>query len=134
MPKLIELSALRGTPGGSKNSFVAEPGDQVEILDAQDVWIKVKLLGLPNEPVGWIPSAAIEAEADEVTTVPANTGFERIAALANRVFGNPAKADRWLREPKRSLDGQAPLTIIDNEAGEQTVREMLYRIEHGMFA
>ena len=43
-------------------------------------------------------------------------------------------ADRWLREPKRSLDGQAPLTIIDNEAGEQTVREMLYRIEHGMFA
>lgn len=131
---MIELSSLHGAPGGAKNTFVAERGDQVEVLDAHDAWIKVRLLAHPEEPIGWILSTAIEAGAFEATTVPTATGLERITALANRVFGDATKADRWLREPKRSLDGKAPLAIVDAEGGEQTIREMLYRIQHGMFA
>jgi len=60
--------------------------------------------------------------------------LERIAALADRVFGNPEKARRWLRKPKRLLQGNTPVDFLASEVGARTVEEMLYRIEHGMFA
>jgi putative toxin-antitoxin system antitoxin component (TIGR02293 family) len=60
--------------------------------------------------------------------------LDRIAAQAARVFGDPAKAYRWLRKPKRALHGEAPLTFLASEAGARVVEEMLHRIEHGMFA
>jgi putative toxin-antitoxin system antitoxin component (TIGR02293 family) len=60
--------------------------------------------------------------------------LERIAGLADRVFGNPAKAHRWLRKPKRLLGGKTPVDFLASESGARQVEEMLYRIEHGMFA
>ena len=60
--------------------------------------------------------------------------LERIAALADRVFGNPAKAHRWLRKPKQLLGGRTPVEFLASESGARQVEEMLYRIEHGMFA
>lgn len=58
----------------------------------------------------------------------------RIVTQAERVFGEPAKAHRWLRKPKRELAGQTPLTFLSSEAGARIVEEMLHRIEHGIFA
>ena len=58
----------------------------------------------------------------------------RIAVQAERVFGAPEKAHRWLREPKRALQGETPLAYLASEAGARVVEEMLYRIEYGMFA
>jgi putative toxin-antitoxin system antitoxin component (TIGR02293 family) len=60
--------------------------------------------------------------------------LERIAAQAERVFGEPEKAHRWLRKPKRELKGETPLAFLASEAGARVVEEMLFRIEHGMFA
>ena len=60
--------------------------------------------------------------------------LERIAALADRVFGNPEKAHRWMRKPKRLLSGKTPVDFLASEAGARQVEEMLYQIEHGMFA
>ena len=60
--------------------------------------------------------------------------LERIATLADRVFGNPAKAHRWLRKPKQLLGGRTPVEFLASESGARQVEEMLYRIEHGMFA
>lgn len=60
--------------------------------------------------------------------------LERIAGQAERVFGEPEKAKRWLREPKRALKGETPLAYLASEAGARIVEEMLYRIEYGMFA
>jgi putative toxin-antitoxin system antitoxin component (TIGR02293 family) len=60
--------------------------------------------------------------------------LERIAILADRVFGNPTKAHRWLRQPKNLLNGGTPLAFLASEAGARTVEEMLHQIEHGMFA
>ena len=60
--------------------------------------------------------------------------LERIAALAERVFGDPQKAYRWLRQPKRMLGGATPVAFLASETGGRTVEEMLYRIEHGIFA
>ena len=60
--------------------------------------------------------------------------LERIAVQAERAFGEPAKAHRWLRKPKRELSGETPLAYLASEAGARVVEEMLHRIEHGIFA
>ena len=60
--------------------------------------------------------------------------LQRIAGLADRVFGNPAKAHRWLRQPKNLLNGTTPLAFLASETGARAVEQMLYQIEHGMFA
>jgi putative toxin-antitoxin system antitoxin component (TIGR02293 family) len=60
--------------------------------------------------------------------------LERIAVQAERVFGEPEKAHRWLRKAKRELHGETPLAYLASEAGARAVEEMLFRIEHGIFA
>ncbi len=60
--------------------------------------------------------------------------LKRIATLAEQVFGDPAKAHRWLRKPKRGLAGETPLAYLASETGARVVEEMLRRIEHGIFA
>jgi putative toxin-antitoxin system antitoxin component (TIGR02293 family) len=60
--------------------------------------------------------------------------LERIAVQAERVFGEPEKAQRWLRKAKRELNGETPLAYLASEAGARVVEEMLFRIEHGIFA
>jgi putative toxin-antitoxin system antitoxin component (TIGR02293 family) len=60
--------------------------------------------------------------------------LERIAAYAAKVFGNPDKANRWMRKPKHQLGGEAPLAYLASEAGARVVEEMLTRIEYGMYA
>jgi putative toxin-antitoxin system antitoxin component (TIGR02293 family) len=58
----------------------------------------------------------------------------RIATQAERVFGDAGKAHRWLRKAKRELRGETPLACLVSEAGARVVEEMLFRIEHGIFA
>jgi putative toxin-antitoxin system antitoxin component (TIGR02293 family) len=60
--------------------------------------------------------------------------LKRIAVQAERVFGDPAKAYRWLRKPKRGLDGETPVAFLASEAGARVIEEWLVRIEHGMAA
>jgi putative toxin-antitoxin system antitoxin component (TIGR02293 family) len=60
--------------------------------------------------------------------------LERIALQAERVFGEPDKAHRWLRKAKRELHGETPLAYLATEAGARAVEDMLFRIEHGIFA
>jgi putative toxin-antitoxin system antitoxin component (TIGR02293 family) len=60
--------------------------------------------------------------------------LKRIAVVAERVFGDPAKAYRWLRKPKRALQGATPVGYLASEQGARAVEDMLIRIEHGMAA
>jgi putative toxin-antitoxin system antitoxin component (TIGR02293 family) len=57
-----------------------------------------------------------------------------VKTLAERVFGSPEKADAWLSRPNRNLSGQRPLDLLKDELGAAVVREMLERIDHGIFA
>jgi putative toxin-antitoxin system antitoxin component (TIGR02293 family) len=56
----------------------------------------------------------------------------RIDKMAEKIFGDASKAHRWLRKPKRSLGGEAPLTCLATEAGARAVEEMLNQIDHGI--
>jgi putative toxin-antitoxin system antitoxin component (TIGR02293 family) len=60
--------------------------------------------------------------------------LKRIAVQAERVFGDPAKAYRWLRKPKRALNGETPVGFLASEAGARAIENWLGRIEHGMAA
>jgi putative toxin-antitoxin system antitoxin component (TIGR02293 family) len=56
----------------------------------------------------------------------------RVDRLASDVFGDAAKAHRWLRKPKGSLEGETPLAYLATEAGARVVEEMLNQIDHGI--
>jgi putative toxin-antitoxin system antitoxin component (TIGR02293 family) len=60
--------------------------------------------------------------------------MRRVVEEAERVFGNPAKAHRWLREPSRALDKAVPLELLETEARARIVENELGVIDHGMFA
>ncbi|HLI83098.1 MAG TPA: antitoxin Xre/MbcA/ParS toxin-binding domain-containing protein [Bryobacteraceae bacterium] len=57
----------------------------------------------------------------------------RVTAHAERVFGDPEKAWRWLRKPKTRFDGKSPLEMLTTEAGARLVDQMIVQIDHGMF-
>ncbi len=58
----------------------------------------------------------------------------RIAALAEEVFGEDEKANRWLRKPKQRFEGRSPLEVLKTEAGARLVEEMLLQLDYGFFA
>lgn len=61
----------------------------------------------------------------------------RVAVLLERateVLDDKKTAVHWLKSPKRALGGQAPLDFADTEVGIEEVKELLGRIENGVFA
>jgi len=58
----------------------------------------------------------------------------RVQALAEDVFGDPARANRWLRESLGELSGTAPLDWARTEAGARLVEEILAKIDWGAAA
>lgn len=58
----------------------------------------------------------------------------RVDRLAANVFGDVAKAHRWLRKPKKALRGETPLAYLATEAGARVVEDMLHRIDHGILS
>ncbi|RWP37764.1 MbcA/ParS/Xre antitoxin family protein [Mesorhizobium sp.] len=59
--------------------------------------------------------------------------LERISTMADRVFGNHEKAQRWLRKPSRVLN-QVPIDLLQSEAGATLVEDELNRIASGIVA
>jgi putative toxin-antitoxin system antitoxin component (TIGR02293 family) len=54
--------------------------------------------------------------------------------LAEEVFGDDAKAARWLRKPKVRFEGRTPMEVLRTEAGVRLVEEMLLQLDYGIFA
>jgi len=58
----------------------------------------------------------------------------RISSIAEEVFGDDARASRWLRKPKLRFEGRSPLEMLRTEAGARLVEEMLLQINYGFVA
>lgn len=58
----------------------------------------------------------------------------RVQALAEDVFGDSEKANRWLRQRLGILDGQSPLDVARSEAGARVVEQILAKIDWGAAA
>jgi putative toxin-antitoxin system antitoxin component (TIGR02293 family) len=59
--------------------------------------------------------------------------LERISTMADRVFGNHEKAQRWLRKRSKVLD-ETPINLLQSETGASLVEQELHRIDYGIFA
>jgi putative toxin-antitoxin system antitoxin component (TIGR02293 family) len=58
----------------------------------------------------------------------------RIAALAEEVFADDARAARWLRKPKSRFANRTPFDLLRTEAGARLVEEMLLQLDYGFAA
>lgn len=58
----------------------------------------------------------------------------RITSFAEEVFGDDAKASRWLRKIKTHFEGHSPLEMLRTEAGARLVEEMLLQLDYGFAA
>ena len=65
---------------------------------------------------------------------------ERILAMAAlydygfKVFGDNEKLNRWVAAPNRALGGKAPFDIIHSHFGGEEVKNILGRIEYGVYS
>jgi putative toxin-antitoxin system antitoxin component (TIGR02293 family) len=58
----------------------------------------------------------------------------RVTAAAEQIFGEPERAWRWLRKPKRQFDSKTPLDMLATGAGARLVEELIIQIDNGMAA
>ena len=65
---------------------------------------------------------------------------ERIIAMADlycygfKVFEDKEKFNRWMAAPNMALGGEAPFDIIQNQFGREEVKNILGRIEYGVYS
>lgn len=57
---------------------------------------------------------------------------EKVWARALGVLEDEQSAQRWIIRENRSLGGEAPLSLLDTEAGYELVLDTLGRIEYGI--
>lgn len=58
----------------------------------------------------------------------------RVAALTEKIFGDPKEGMLWLRSPKKRFHGRTPVDMMATETGGRLVEEALYQIDEGMAA
>jgi putative toxin-antitoxin system antitoxin component (TIGR02293 family) len=58
----------------------------------------------------------------------------RIQALAEDVFGDTKKANRWLRDPLGILDGKSPLEVARTDSGVRLIEQLLAKLDWGAAA
>lgn len=57
-----------------------------------------------------------------------------VTEMADRVLGSRSLAENWLTEPALALDGQRPLDLISSTPGIEAVKDLLTRMEYGVYA
>jgi uncharacterized protein (DUF2384 family) len=60
-----------------------------------------------------------------------STTPELIRRLAEQVFGNKAKADLWLSQPRTGVAKGSRLQVAQDETGYELVKAELERLNHG---
>lgn len=65
---------------------------------------------------------------------------ERIVDLASiysygyEVFEDEARFNQWMLRPNMALGGQAPYDLIDNQFGREEVRDIIGRLDYGVYS
>ena len=101
----------------------------------------LKVAGLSNKDVGDLVIKARtlshRIRRDQRLTIDESDRAARVAriiALAERTFGNPEKAHRWLRKELASVSGRRPFDLIHSGDGARVVESLLARIAWGAAA
>ena len=97
-------------------------------------------LGLPLDavaPLVGIPPRTLARRKLEGRLSPEESGrvlrIARVFDLAASLFEQDlVSANVWLREPKKALGGEAPLSFARTEVGAREVEHLIGRLEHGV--
>lgn len=57
-----------------------------------------------------------------------------VTDLATRVLGSREAAERWIAQKSLALDGEMPLHLLTSAPGIEAVKDLLTRIEYGVYA
>jgi hypothetical protein len=69
MAKMLSNFTLRVAPDGARTEIGADAEDIVEVLEKKDGWLKVRLLGLPQRPEGWVRASTVDEGAVADTSI-----------------------------------------------------------------
>jgi putative toxin-antitoxin system antitoxin component (TIGR02293 family) len=58
----------------------------------------------------------------------------RVQVMAEDVFADADKANRWLRQPLGILDGRSPLEVARTDSGARLIEQILAKIDWGAAA
>ena len=58
----------------------------------------------------------------------------RVHVMAEDVFADADKANRWLRQPLGILDGRSPLEVARTDSGARLIEQILAKIDWGAAA
>lgn len=133
---------------GAQNTFVKPPVDTSQLvqeirkgISAKSVDHIVQRFKLTHaelsSPLG-VSESTIKRRHQREALSPAVSdrlvSVAGILASAKEILGDEDKASRWLHKPNRALGGDTPLSRLDTHIGFAQVREILQRIDHGLFA
>jgi putative toxin-antitoxin system antitoxin component (TIGR02293 family) len=121
-----ELKQLRRL-GGKR-----DPQAHSEIVSSLEGAYTVLIKAGQRETAELLRTVIEDLASSERSGAPVRT--LEIKTVADRVFGDEAKAKAWLQRPNQSLSGQKPADLLQDELGAAVVRELLERIDHGIFA
>lgn len=57
----------------------------------------------------------------------------QILALAERILGSRRLAEKWLNQSAPSLHREVPCGLLGTQAGASMVKDLLIRIEYGVY-
>jgi hypothetical protein len=63
---MSQQDVLRVEPGGTTGHTLLEKGNEVAVQETKNGWSKVKAFNLPDEPVGWVPTASLSGQEAQV--------------------------------------------------------------------
>jgi putative toxin-antitoxin system antitoxin component (TIGR02293 family) len=154
--------AWASSASADRNSLLPlTPGERVRAEIFGDVWSKTRVFdeieaGLPTKYLaGFRDQAGSRAQWEsvlETLKITART-FERrrregrlkadegdrffrlvhLYSLAADVLESAEDAREWMSSPKTALGNRSPLELARNEAGAQSVEDLLKRIEYGVY-
>jgi len=61
-------------------------------------------------------------------------GLEDIYSYGYEVFGDMERFNQWMFRPNKALGNQAPFDLVNNQFGREEVKNLVGRIDYGVYA
>ena len=147
LPEVRDLGVAQArAPYGPMGTFAGDPADIIRNMRtgtfADVIPGLAARLGMTQDAlfrVLRLPHSTMKARISKNDTLSASEQdrlyrTEKVLARTLAVLEDEASARGWLVQNNRSLGGEAPLALLDTEAGYELVLDTLGRIEYGIVA
>jgi putative toxin-antitoxin system antitoxin component (TIGR02293 family) len=121
-PAVLVDRIRKGLPSSAIDKFQKFTGLSTEELS--------QLVGIPRRSLSRRKKLGRLSPHQSDRLVRASTVFEEAVSLFD---GDVDAAREWLLRPQRALGGETPLTFAQTEIGAREVRDLIGRLEHGVF-